>query len=498
MYSVMIVDDEKTIREKLPLLIPFEEHGFTVRASARNGEEAWALLPTVRPALILLDIRMPVMDGLAFLQKLRGSEYADVQVIILSGYGEFSYAQKAIVLGIRGYLTKPVDEEEAEPLLDAIREELAQKEQARQKQNYQAVRHALRQAYENDTAIAPHPDYFILHIALCGMLENRDNQTPVETLGNVLQEMTQLSYNAYMKHEKGVYTYVLPVSCMVSGDTGAFCATLRRKIAKAGLICQCMADTVSLTQPSPSYRQRYNQTWYALLTNAFYGEADADTERTDSAVALEPLVNELRRAIWKQDETTVFSVFGEIGAYLEGNRVSPLEVYVLSQKICAILQETAWHHSENHHTDNCYIMPVWSEKNRVFLTFDVWKSLERQQLSEVLDYIRQVQKASSEGLSGELMEYVQQNYMQALSLQSVAEVFHMNAAYLGRVFQRATGENFRQYVNHLRIAQAKHLLKSTDLMIYEIAERVGFSDSAYFVSRFTTTVGMTPLEFRKK
>lgn len=252
MYSVMLVDDEKTIREKLPLVVPFAACGFEVTATARNGQEAWDALTLSPPDLILLDIRMPVMDGLQFMERLRKSEHKNMPVILLSGYSEFSYAQKAIRLGVKGYLTKPVDEDEAARLLMDMRD----------------------------------------------MLNQRKGPTSVAS-----------------------------------------------------------------------------------------GESEA----------------------------------------LPGDG---------AQAACV-------------------------------------------------------------GFNRELIDYVQSRYAAPLSLQDVAEVFHMNAAYLGRVFQKATGKSFRQYVNHLRIAQAKRLLRSTDLMIYEIAEKTGFSDSAYFVSKFTSEEGLTPVEYRK-
>lgn len=118
MYSVLLVDDEKSIREHLTKAIPFEKYGFTIRNTAQNGKEALEKLSATSPDLILLDVRMPVMDGLEFLKLLRQSEYANTQVIVLSGYNEFEYAKEAMKYGVKAYLNKPVDEDEMIPLLE--------------------------------------------------------------------------------------------------------------------------------------------------------------------------------------------------------------------------------------------------------------------------------------------------------------------------------------------------------------------------------------------
>lgn len=76
-------------------------------------------------------------------------------------------------------------------------------------------------------------------------------------------------------------------------------------------------------------------------------------------------------------------------------------------------------------------------------------------------------------------------------------MYFVTPSYLGRCFQKVTGVGFKQYLNQLRIEEAKLLLARTDKMVYEVAEEVGFTESKYFVSKFTAQVGKTPLEYRK-
>ena len=107
----MIVDDESAVRENLPKAVPFEAWGFQVVGTASNGLDALDKVAQYKPDLILLDVCMPVIDGLGFLERLREGPYSEIRVIMLSGYSDFQYAQKAMRFGVRAYLTKPVDED---------------------------------------------------------------------------------------------------------------------------------------------------------------------------------------------------------------------------------------------------------------------------------------------------------------------------------------------------------------------------------------------------
>ncbi len=117
MISLVIVDDEKNIREGLRDLFPWEELGITVTCAAANGKEALSYIETHGADLVLADIRMPVMDGLELARHIQNS-CPKTRVVLLSAYTDFAYAKKALRLGVCQYITKPVDYQE---LIDTIK-----------------------------------------------------------------------------------------------------------------------------------------------------------------------------------------------------------------------------------------------------------------------------------------------------------------------------------------------------------------------------------------
>ncbi len=111
MLKLVIADDEKTIRETIFSIIDWKSLGIEVIGLCQNGVEAYNMIIDESPDIVLTDLKMPGMDGLELIEKVSESD-KNTQFIILSGYGEFEYAKKAMSYGVREYLLKPCNEEQ--------------------------------------------------------------------------------------------------------------------------------------------------------------------------------------------------------------------------------------------------------------------------------------------------------------------------------------------------------------------------------------------------
>lgn len=96
----------------------------------------------------------------------------------------------------------------------------------------------------------------------------------------------------------------------------------------------------------------------------------------------------------------------------------------------------------------------------------------------------------------EAKDYISKNIYRQLTLSVVAEVLHINKAYLCDIFKKETGTNMSNYINNLKVAEAKKLLLETRLSINDIAEKLNYSSSKYFIEKFTKSTGITPAKFR--
>ncbi len=120
MYRVFLVDDEPWALVVLKNMIVWRDYGFAVSGEAEDGGQALERIEHTNPDLIISDIRMPGMDGLALMERLRELGRR-TQVLLVSGYTDFEYAQRAMRLGCAGYLVKPVEEKELTEALKRVR-----------------------------------------------------------------------------------------------------------------------------------------------------------------------------------------------------------------------------------------------------------------------------------------------------------------------------------------------------------------------------------------
>lgn len=123
MFSILIVDDEWTIREGLKRTVPWKEWGIEIIGTATNGNEALEMLTQFHVDILLTDIRMPGISGLELIERCR-SQFPDLMLVLLTGHDEFEYAQKAIKLGADDFLLKPTNVDELEATMRSITNDL--------------------------------------------------------------------------------------------------------------------------------------------------------------------------------------------------------------------------------------------------------------------------------------------------------------------------------------------------------------------------------------
>lgn len=149
MYKLLIVDDETEILEGLRTIIDWENNGITVCGEACNGIEALEKVQQLSPDIMIMDIRMPLLDGLELLARISRCSLP-VKCIILSGYDDFYYAQKAIDLKAANYLLKPCRPDD---ILEAVLKVTAElDEEKRQEAILQKYRQQLQESlpYTNE------------------------------------------------------------------------------------------------------------------------------------------------------------------------------------------------------------------------------------------------------------------------------------------------------------------------------------------------------------
>ncbi len=131
MTKVFLVEDEYVVREGIKNNIDWEAHGYEFSGEAPDGEIAYSMIQKELPDIVITDIKMPFMDGLA-LSRLIKAEFPWIEIILLTGYEDFQYAREAIRIGVSGYLSKPISGDNLLKEVDSLAEKIVERKHERE------------------------------------------------------------------------------------------------------------------------------------------------------------------------------------------------------------------------------------------------------------------------------------------------------------------------------------------------------------------------------
>ncbi len=533
-YSIMIVDDEKAIRDSLPAVVDFEQVGFRVCQTARNGQDALEKIEKEHPDVLLLDIRMPILDGLGLLKILAEDmkEYHPF-VIMLSGYSDFEYARTAIRYGVKAYLTKPLDEDELIKELEELKSELderhAYRANAKLLTQVDVVKNMLYSEKSGMRELMK--GTFLMH---CVILEDdkkglknvsqRGQDDPYEAVRSCIEMELESEQCVFVRSRGCVLTYLVAEDCLSAYQSSAnlLGRHLRHRIKSQGISCAILLDE-HIFEPSVNrFRSDYDSHLYALMTRVFWGTETvvSDPSMAEQTVFLEQEkegFEAIRAAFSKNDKETAVRSMEALLSQAVQKQLNVVMIQKLNYRFFYLLQDLLQKEQKAQNGQTapdvqkirgqnekdmmgdetvCLTTFDWRESTR-YLRHEEWEAAVKHQFLTAVDCLT-TGSVNVQDTASQVLSYIKEHFKEALSAKEVAAYFFISPVYLGRVIQQASGETFKQYVNHLKMEEAKKLLLSSDRLVYEIAEELGFKDSKYFISRFTEETGMSPAEYRKK
>ena len=218
------------------------------------------------------------------------------------------------------------------------------------------------------------------------------------------------------------------------------------------------------------------------------------TERSEQRLPNEDaLLDAIREALRKTDADSLRAAFDALAQAVQERRLHLMLLHEISYRIYYSLASAC---SESG-LDGAGLRPLDLRDTPIFLRFPQWKPLLWEQLSGTLRRLAEEKSAGPSSLAGQAAAYARARFREPITLKSAADACFVSPSYLGRCFQKEFSVSFRQYVNELRLEEAKRLLEQTDRRIYEIAEAAGFGESKHFVSKFTAQYGCSPAEYRR-
>lgn len=525
MLRVLIADDEERICQLILALGEWQRLGLEVVGTAQNGPDALQLLRTLTPDILITDIRMPGFDGLKVLEEAR-RELPGLEVIVISGYAQFDYAQTAIRFGVGEYLLKPINRNALNHSLEKMVAQLNQRMQRETDiesmlETQQDDRGQLRRRLAADL--------------LAGRMEAQDADSLSRTYHFIA---AQAGYQLLLlKIDFDTDHFSEPSQGIVRNKAEDIITPLLLSLC-ADAVCVfaegCLMYVMNYDpQRQETLRQQLRGALNQLVAEkALFGRVEftmALGPLCDGAAALAASLSRVQNLIAERlIEGTGRLLEGEAGksGILEMDFLAryttaashAIDVMGLSdaKAAAAILEEAAavpgargWEIFTLVRAAGAMFMTRLNAQdsdaalktfhNRCAQCSDIaallscLKTMQHEQLSAVQQRLRDRDMQPIRNAK----RYIHQNFAQPITLEEVSAAIGFSVNYFSTLFKKETGEGFAKYLTRVRMDEARVMLRDTNLPVAEICKRVGYGDLKHFTRTFKGETGITPGEYRK-
>lgn len=465
--KLLIADDQESIHTYLSKMVSWETMGISNLIHAYDGEECLHKLQAEGPTLILLDIRMPRMDGLQVLGEIKRRNIKFVKVIILSAYDDFAYARAAIRYGVEDYLLKPIDRKELEVSIQSCIRRLKDE-----------IGYALRE--------------YLLHEDTAEFWHSFPLRS-MEIVGALVEAEKGIDSVPY---DGGMYwSFQVSPSCrflLTNSPDGIEALNHLPPDARVACSQPCFAQSPQMVM------QCFEQCQDTLARSRFYQQGSVSTYREIAPLPdiheLDFYIDRLVNGVLARNTDALQSAVGLLFAQLKAWQLEPSQ----GAKLCtSLLSKVSFLVSK----ENVYIdyIDIGGDLYQCMRQCDTLAQMEIA-FTEKLhnDSLADGNASSSLNLEvNEISAYLEQNLGRTLTLDIIAKHFTTNKYDLCRRFKQCTGKTLWNCLTDLRIEQAKQLLSDTTMKIYEVSEATGFNSSTYFSNTFKKATGVRPQQWKR-
>lgn len=526
MYKLVIVDDEPFIVQLIEKLIDHDRLDIQVVGTATDGVNALDLVRVREPDILITDIRMPCMDGLALIDHLKQSA-PQVSIIAISGYRRFDYAYNALKGGVEDYLIKPIGRQDLNTALEKVCLRLSERQNESdglKKMEAQIAQNAkqLRSKLILDC---------LGHRACAESIEqlNRDylyHFSPGYFAG--------IAIRIDLPETEGIYGPIFQIcEDQIQSALGDLCADM--EFIQAGDVCCGIVNTGAEATHLLVRRIKILfekllialEPYEATSVSIGLGSILPDCKSIVSSLCAARLCADAKcilgeNRIYYSEKLDLENLFRQIQPVqadslrriLDTGHLDPLRPWLES-----IFPQSMVYYQEHPVEALSLIASIMRNFTMIcnLLNIDTGAESQRSQLrsiyqgyslSETLDRLydymarivlndRQHRLEQDSYPIQRAKQYIGNNLSAPLGLKEIAEYVMLNPNYLSKLFKEETGTGISEYILSLRLEQAMLLLRTTSLNINQIADRVGYQDAKHFSKLFRKSLGIQMQDYRK-
>ena len=530
MLKVFLVEDEFVVREGIKNNVDWKSHGYDFCGEASDGELAFPMIQKLKPDIVITDIRMPFMDGLA-LSKLIKKEMPWIEIIILSGFEEFEYAKEGIKIGIAQYLLKPISGEDLLKEVDTVAEKIIEKQKESEiREKY------LREMEEN--FLKERKDLFQYLVtgskSAAELLEMADklNIDLSSMWYNIVLMVTKSINHAQNEYSNSLIEIEEKLKEIDDDHILIFDRNLEGKAFLFKADSKEELETIQkdyLTKVVNILKDYENVRYFGgigLPVNRLR-ELPVSFESASHAFAHRYLVSESlilngeemrQREYLKKEEFDLSNVNPK---QIDRNKIKEFLKVGDKEEVIYFVEEVFRDLGSSVMKSNMFRQYITMDVYFCVVDFLEGLQIQREEIEpfDITSGILQTQESAMEYVTcivkkalelrektasnrygdvvDEVMRYIEENYAdEELSLNVLASHVNFSPNHLSMIFSQQTGQTFIKYLTDFRMNKAKELLRCTGKKSSVISMEVGYKDPHYFSYLFKKTQGMTPTQYR--
>lgn len=518
MLKVALIDDEAMVLKGMTMVLKKEEN-IQLAGTAADGEEGLEMIYREKPDIVLTDICMPGLSGLEMIEQAQKA-FPDIVYIVFSGFNEFKYVQKAMGMGVLDYLEKPVTVTDLKRALNRAQKMVEYKRSYVEMKNrenevnkvfveqlfYKLLHRpqdmeeaTLKELAELDETLA-----YITELVVCCVGEVHHKPDSEEAYRQLLQQLTFSMLKEErirfftVAEEQNIYFVYLNESCM-SFPFYEKISEIKEEMAEAGI--EFAAGLSNIHGSIYEVRTALMEAKNALTYAAFMDEELVVTNEAVQYQHCSPIgILDSHRSVELNFRLGNYSETREqIEAHLSLLKGNILPPEILRQECMEMINLMRNLYREKRKDRELYL-----EKG---LFDELWNLTSA---SKILDWTRIkitdiISRAENEEqeLAEEknntverLKTYINEHYAEGITLEILADLVHMNAAYVSILFKREEGISYSNYLTDIRMEHAGKLLEKGE-KAKDVCEKVGYFDYRYFNRVFKKYYHMTPDTYKK-
>ncbi|MFB9278197.1 response regulator [Cohnella cellulosilytica] len=541
MYKLLIVDDEPTVRFGLRSYFDWSSYGIEVIGEADDGDVALEMIEKEQPDLILTDVRMPNMDGLALSRQV-SALYPQCKIMFVSGHGDADYLKSALKVNAVDYIFKPVNLQELSAVMTRVVADLdAERAERRHKQEMQVklnegmplLREKLLLSLISGSASKPElreriqflglelpvdAPYWVMVVSVddraevMGHRSERDRQLLWYSILNIYQELIDTHLRGYaFEYQVGEFVGVLRAD--IAGGTASDAAEALLALAgnvrenlerwlKIGVTIGIGDQVNTLSDVTYAYKQAReaaDHKWYLgknriiTMDGLEYPQLDADRMNKYDPVYTEQLISALKAADSDKLKQVLDPIFADLNrARRDGLKYGRNVCQQIVLAVGQLLLELGVQSPELEATESALWEALFEKE-----TSDEMRHLIESYLSAVCERIGEKRIGKMANLVERVRAVIEENYSDAsLTMADIGKAVYLTPTYVSLLFKQETGQTLNEYLTQVRVDKAKELLRDPQYKFYDICYAIGYTDPSYFTKLFKKVTGMTPSVYR--